>query len=224
MISNKVKERLLKKNWRITCKTQGEASLVLLACDEVGIKWASEQKATKWDLYAPYPLYIEFSNVSYGITRDLSSDYKGDCIDITDWFFNAIKNNDSKLTPQNAEQEHWVQIILARLQGIPIEVYSIINNKWIDLGDDCLIFMGYKYRIKSKPTPLPISREIWSHLNKRWRYATMDRDGQTFWHQEKPTKTYLGWYSVDSISMYPLNFNSEGINWETSLTERPEDV
>ena len=137
---------------RITCKTSREASLVLLACDEVGIKWASDQKATKWDLYAPYPLYIEFSNISYGITRDLSSDYKGDCIDITDWFFNAIKNNDSKLIPQNEEQEHLVQMLLAKLQGIPVEYWSTDHDKWLDSKHDAII-ASVIYRIKPTFNP-----------------------------------------------------------------------
>ena len=136
-------------------------------------------------------------------------------------------NNDGnlipKLTPQNAEQEHLVQILLAMMQKIPVEVN--ISGEW-ELSIILFPTMNYEYRIKPTliATPLPISREIWSHLHKRWRYATMDRDGQTFWHQEKPTKNHLGWGSVDYRSTYPLNFNSEGINWETSLTERPEGV
>ena len=136
-------------------------------------------------------------------------------------------NNDGnlipKLTPQNAKQEHLVQILLAMSQNIPVEVN--ISGEW-ELSTILFPTMNYEYRIKPEPisTPLPISREIWSYLNKRWRYATMDRDGQTFWHQEKPTKNHLSWGSVDYRSTYPLNFNSEGINWETSLTERPEGV
>lgn len=221
MTNKEVIARLKQGNWYVECKTEQEANLLLRACDDAGITWNVGHKATEFKPYKHYPVDIGFheeeeDGITYGTTYYKESEHEN----ITDWFFNAI----GKLTPQNAEQEHWVQIILARLQGIPIEVYSIINNKWIDLGDDCSIFMGYEYRIKSKPTPLPISREIWSHLNKIWTCATMDRDGRTFWHQEKPTKNHLGWDSVDSRSTYPLNFNSEGINWETSLTERPEDV
>jgi len=225
MISNAVKERLLQKNWAVKCTTEQELSLVLQACDDAGIKWLSGERATEWGFVGSYPLYIDFCNAIDGIAGNLTGSYTGNCTDITDWFFNAIKNNDDngKLTPQNAEQEHYVQILLAMMQDIPVECDFGDGDGWVDSAI-LFIDLGKKYRIKPTPTPLPISREIWSHLNKRWRHATMDRDGQTFWHQEKPTKTYLGWYSVDSISMYPLNFNSEGINWETSLTERPEDV
>ena len=221
MISNAVKERLLQKNWRITCTTPQELSLVLQACDDAGIKWLSGETATEWDFDGSYPLYIDFCNAIDGITGNLTGSYTGNCTDITDWFFNSIKNNDSKLTPQNAKQEHLVQILLAMMQKIPVEVN--ISGEW-ELSVILFPTMNYEYRIKPKPTPLPISREIWSHLDKIWKYATMDRDGLTFWHQEKPTQNHLGWGSVDYRSTYPLNFNSEGINWETSLTERPEGV
>ena len=226
MISNAVKERLLQKNWRITCTTPQELSLVLQACDDAGIKWLSGERATEWDFDGSYPLYIDFCNAIDGIAGNLTGSYTGNCTDITDWFFNAIKNNDDngKLTPQNAEQEHWVQIILARLQGIPIEVYSIINNKWIDLGDDCLIFMGYEYRIKPTPTPLPISRELWSHIDKKWQHAAMEPDGRIFFYNTKPTREPKYWIAYSDVSDCPLNINTDGINWETSLTERPEDV
>ena len=66
-------------------------------------------------------------------------------------------------------------------------------------GTSTILFpsMGYEYRIKPTliATPLPISREMWSYLDKRWRYAAMELDGRTFWHQEKPTKNHLGWGS-----------------------------
>ena len=147
----------------------------------------------------------------------------------------ANVNNDGnlmpKLTPQNAEQEHWIQIILARLQGIPIEVYSILDNKWIDAGDDCSILMEYEYRIKQTQiavplsTPLPTSREMWGFIDKRWRFIAMDRSKIIYLYEEKPTASDGLWLPEDSsYSQCPLNINTDGINWETSLTERPEGV
>lgn len=227
MTNKEVIARLKQKNWYVKCQNKQDAGLVLQACDDAGIKWLSGETATEWDFDGSYPLYIDFCNAIDGITGNLTGSYTGNCTDITDWFFNAIKNNDDngKLTPQNAEQEHWVKIILARLQGIPIEVYSIINNKWIDLGDDCSIFMGYEYRIKSKPTPLPISRDLWSHIDKRWRFIAIDRSGTMYLFLDKPTARDGLWLPVGGVySHCPLNINTDGIYWETSLTERPEDV
>ena len=140
----------------------------------------------------------------------------------------ANVNNDGnlmpKLTPQNAEQEHWIQIILARLQGVPIEYYSVIYHEW--LGTNCcsIDIDNTTYRIKPKPTPLPISREAWSFINKTWQYAAMDECGAICLYERKPTKGVRGWDTDFSVSDCPLNINTDGINWETSLTERPEGV
>lgn len=225
MISNAVKERLLQKNWAVKCTTEQKLSLVLQACDDAGIKWLSGEKATSWDFDGSYPLYIDFCNAIDGITGNLTGSYTGNCTDITDWFFNAIKNNDDngKLTPQNAEQEHYVQILLAKMQGIPVEFWYDFDQIWDDSSSDS-ISISVKYRIKSKPTPLPISREIWSHLDKRWQYAAMDEDGRIFFYNTKPTREFEDWSASSDMSDCPLNINAYGINWETSLTERPEDV
>ena len=139
-------------------------------------------------------------------------------------------NNDGnlipKLTPQNAEQEHWVQIILARIRGIPIESFSPLDGTWVDDRNYNLIFMNCEYRIKPEPasTPLPISREAWSFIDKTWQYAAMDECEAICLYERKPTKGVRGWDTDFSVSDCPLNINTDGINWETSLTERPEGV
>jgi len=225
MISNKVKERLLKKNWSVKCTTEQELSLVLQACDDAGIKWLSGEQATAWDFDGSYPLYIDFCNAIDGITGNLTGSYTGNCTDITSWLFNAIKNNDDngKLTPQNAEEEHYVQILLAMMQKIPVEVN--ISGEW-ELSIILFPTMNYEYRIKPTliATPLPISREMWSYLDKRWRYAAMELDGRIFFYNTKPTREPESWSASSDMSDCPMNINVYGINWETSLTERPEGV
>ena len=74
----------------------------------------------------------------------------------------ANVNNDGnlipKLTPQNAEQEYMVQILLAMMQGFCVEVdYGAGWTKAVILLHDG----NFKYRINPNPTPLPISRELW---------------------------------------------------------------
>lgn len=226
MTSNEVKERLLQKNWYVECKTKQDADLVLQACDDAGITWAAGEKATIGDLSGPYPLYITFYRHNRGITYDDCAYYdsyeKYGLENITDWFFNAIKNNDSKLTPQNAEQEHMVQILLAIIQNIPVEVN--ICGEW---EKSTILFpdMGYEYRIKPTPTPIPVSRKTWKKINKEFRFIVMDKN-EHFYHCKKaPKRQHEEWNlaEVEHIKS-PLVFNSDGINWETSLTERPEDV
>lgn len=157
MISNKVKERLLKKKWYVECETKQDADLILQACDDAGIIWLAGEKATIGSLSGQYPLYITFYNYNNGITYDDCAYYdsyeKHGLENITDWFF----NNDSKLTPQNAEQEHLVQILLAMMQGLYVEVDQ--GSGWTKAL--VLFDRNYKYRINPTPTPISVSRKIW---------------------------------------------------------------
>ena len=226
MVNEQVIARLKQKNWYATCQNKQESNLVLQACDDAGITWSAGEKATEWCPFGTYPFDICFCNNSHGISADnLNTCEAYEMENITDWFFNAIKkNNDNgKLTPQNAKQEHLVQILLAMSQNIPIEVN--ISGEW-ELSTILFPTMNYEYRIKPTliATPLPISREMWSYLDKRWRYAAMELDGRIFFYNTKPTREPESWSSSSDMSDCPLNINVYGINWETSLTERPEGV
>lgn len=233
MTNKEVIERLKLKNWYVTCQNKQESNLVLQACDDAGITWASREKTTECDpkhfgtWYESYPFSIGFHNAYCGISVNEKNLYEECKLEnITDWFFNAIKNNDDngKLTPQNAEQEHYVQILLAKMQGIPVEFWYDFDQIWDDSNSDSII-ISTKYRIKSKPTPLPISRDLWSHIDKRWRFIAIDRSGTMYLFLDKPTARDGLWLPVGGVySQCPLNINTDGIYWETSLTERPEDV
>lgn len=226
MFSNKVKERLLRRGWRITCTTQQEYFLVLQACDDAGLTWALGGKI-KCDLEQSFPLHIEFTAPFNGITREKNA-YNSNLENITDWFFDEIENKESKLTTKNAKQRHLVQIILARMQGIPLEVYSKDENKWIDVSNTCSISIECHYRIKL--TPLPISRELWGFIDKDFRFCVMDRFGLVLFYKERPELYENGWRipnkpdDSDRCLAFPLYINTDGINWATSLTERPEGV
>lgn len=228
MTNKEVIERLKQKKWYVTCQNKQESNLVLQACDDAGITWAGGEKSTEWCPFEAYPFDICFYNDSYGISvDDLNLSKTHELENITDWFFNAIKNNDGnlipKLTPQNAEQEHMVQILLAIIQNIPVEVN--ISGEW---ETSIILFpsMNYEYRIKPElaSTPLPISREAWSFIDKTWQYAAMDECEAICLYERKPTKGVRGWDTDFSVSDCPLDINTDGINWETSLTERPEGV
>ena len=224
MISKEVKERLLQKDWYVECKTEQEANLLLRACDDAGITWNSGHKATEFQPYIHYPVDIVFCEEVNGITQDIKYYKESEIENITDWFFNAIKNNDSKLTPQNAEQEHLVQILLAMMQNIPVECDFDDGDGWVDAAI-LYIDLDKKYRIKPTPTPIPVSRKTWKKINKEFRFIVMDKN-EHFYHCKKaPKRQHEEWNlaEVEHIKS-PLVFNSDGINWETSLTERPEDI
>lgn len=227
MINQQVIERLKQKKWYAECQTKQEVDLVLHACDDAEIKEESGEKATKIKRYYKYPIFIGYPESSKGIEISLKERYEVlNMENITDWFFNAIKNNDGKLTPQNAKQEYLIQILLAMMQKIPVECNFGDGDGWTDAG---ILYpnRNYKYRIKSKPitTPLPISRELWSYIDKRWRFIAIDKSGTMYLFLDKPTARDGLWLPVGGVySQCPLNINTDGINWETSLTERPEGV
>ena len=231
MTNEQVIDRLKLKNWYFKCQTKKDANLLLQACNDAGITWAQGEKPTEWYPYESYPFDIGFFEKNVGITHDYYNIYeKYELENITDWFFNAIQDADGKLTPQNAEQEHWVQIILARIRGIPIESFSPLDGTWVDDKNNNLIFMNCEYRIKPEPasTPLPISRDAWKFLDKNIRFIAMDKYGSVFVYRNRPKRYESEWRvpgnAGDKWTAYPLDVTTDGINWETSLTERPEDV
>lgn len=223
MINEQVIERLKKGDWYVECKAEQDADLVLQACDEARIKWRDGDKATE---YKPsnYPVDIGFCGEDNRITHAIKYHKESKNENITDWFFNAIKNNDRKLTPQNTEQEHLVQILLAMMQNIPVECDFDDGDGWVDAAI-LYIDLDKKYRIKPTSTPLPITRELWSYIDKRWRFIVMDENKEIYLYEERPFTNGKGWSPCfGDYSECPLNINTDGINWETSLTERPEDV
>lgn len=228
MISREIIVRLQKKNWFVECKTEQEANLILQACYDAEIKWASKEDEIKFKSFDNYPISIVYNIWFVGINIDVKENLINSGMDnITVWFFNAIKNKDGKLIPQNAEQEHLVQILLAKMQGISVECWSSINQEWLESNDDSMSISA-KYRINPKPkltlTPLPISRELWSYIDKKWKYAAMKENKTICFYARKPTLNASGWYADSFFMDSPLNINTVGIKWETSLTERPKDV
>jgi hypothetical protein len=132
--------------------------------------------------------------------------------------------NMEKLTPQNEDQEHMVQILLARMQNVPVECKG--PHGWFILDSNCL-YLDANYRIASKPTPLPITREMWAMINEMWKYAAMDEGGNVYLYSNRPSSTVsdgkwcsCGWSKIGC----PLAISLDDINWKHSLTERPEDV
>ena len=217
-------ERLKQGNWYVHCQTKRESDLILQSCDEAGLEWSGGQKATEFTPYNHYPLDIGFRGEEFGITHGTKYYKESGHENITDWFFNAIKNTDGKLTPQNAEEEHYVQILLAKMRGIPVEFLYDFDQRWDDSNSDSII-ISTKYRIKSKPTPIPVSRKTWKKINKEFRFIVMDKNKHSYHCKSAPKSSDKTWLlsEVDHVKS-PLIFDSNGINWETSLTERPEDV
>ena len=130
----------------------------------------------------------------------------------------------NKLTPQNAEQEHMVQILLAKMQGVEVEIYERFREEWRASEAKC-VYVDSNYRIKSHE--LPITREMWAMIDKEWEWASMDEDGVIFFYKDAPCIFADNdfWSAGDDIYHESiLAINTDGIDWRQSLTNRPEGV
>ncbi|OCG56974.1 hypothetical protein [Gilliamella sp. Nev3-1] len=129
-----------------------------------------------------------------------------------------------ELTPQNKHEEHLVQVLLAKMQGVPVEYKR--GADWCRAVPDS-VSLNTEYRIAPQSTPLPITRNMWRKISKKWKYAAMDKDGEVYFYINEPyADKYGGCWNASSneYCRSVLFFNIDGINWRLSLTERPEDV
>ena len=126
-----------------------------------------------------------------------------------------------KLTPQNVEQEYMIQILLAKMQGIEVQILNSIGDWSISTRD--VICIDSIYRIKSHE--LPITKEMWAMIGEKWKWAAKDEDGRVWFYKRKPFIDDDSWFSFSGMcagNVCVLNTND--IDWRRSLTRRPEGV
>ena len=131
-----------------------------------------------------------------------------------------------ELTPKNAKQKHMIQILLAKMQGIDVEFYDRLDKRWM-VSTTCAVVADGKYRIKSHK--LPITRKIWRTIGKKWKWAAKDYSGEVFFYIKKPIKSNGYWLAVSGRSFSRTlalkeDLNVDDIDWQKSLTKRPEGV
>ena len=127
-----------------------------------------------------------------------------------------------KLTPQNTEQEHMVQILLAKMQGVEVEHFAY--GVWCHSPSNYFNFES-TYRIKSHG--LPITREVWAMIDKKWKWAAKDEHGPIYFYTDKPCIfAQNGCWRVNNGDWLKsiLAINANSIDWRKSLTRRPEGV
>lgn len=127
-----------------------------------------------------------------------------------------------KLTPQNAHQERMVQVLLAVMQGIPV-LYKH-NWSWRLVGTD---YFSLNSEFRIVPQQLPISREVWQTIHKKWKWVAMDKDRNINFFTNKPfiyenDGTWV--FNAGDSCRSALAIDTSYILWNLSLTERPEDV
>ena len=61
-------------------------------------------------------------------------------------------------------------------------------KQWLVKRSYSSIFLDYEYRIKSKPTLLPVSHELWWRIDKKRQFIAMDESKGIYFYDSKPSK------------------------------------
>lgn len=95
--------------------------------------------------------------------------------------------------------------------------------------EECTTHISGVYRVKRKvvATPLDIP---WNLIDVRWKWAAMDNTRDVYLYECEPhTRATHGVWSTSYESRFKLisdclQLNTEGIDWNRSLTKRPKGV
>ena len=109
------------------------------------------------------------------------------------------------------------------MQGVEVEHFAY--GVWCHSPSNYFNFES-TYRIK--PHELPITRDMWAMIDKKWKWVAMEGDGEVYFYTDEP---YIHTNNDDYWSVRVgrwiksiLVINADGIDWRKSLTKRPEGV
>ena len=111
-----------------------------------------------------------------------------------------------------------VSLIFEAIRLNRVQIY--LDEKWTPLTGD-VVSLSSVYRVVEKTLEIP-----WSLIHRDFGYATVDNVDNVFVHTAYPRYSKGRWNSDGDLQIldYPLVFDLVGVNPETSLIHRPEDV
>ena len=121
-------------------------------------------------------------------------------------------------------------VVVSSLLGDHV-VEVLLDGGWVKKGKasggGMNLHQTSVYRVSRKVTLTPLDIP-WKHIAGIWKYATMDENGDVYLYEDKPhvgkgekVWRYFGGNRIWCVAHY-LNINTDGVNWENSLTVRPE--
>ena len=130
---------------------------------------------------------------------------------------------------RNGQQEYVMYIIELLGKGNTNNEYYVARlrpGKIVKVPDEderCVYIDAYYTVFQKKPIPTPLDIP-WHVVAPQWTYAAMAKCGRVWFYTDRPFKDALGWERVSGnmVSGATLNICTEGIDWENSLTFRPE--
>lgn len=134
----------------------------------------------------------------------------------------------SILKPQNEHQEGIIQAVLGVLQNVPIQMKPKGSHFYDNVVNTAPFNFLNRYDWRVKPQGLNISIDIWKLLDKKWRYIAMDKNQVVWVYTDKPEIIFyddIKWTRhKGDILIYPVQVNTQYIDWKDSLTERPQEL
>jgi hypothetical protein len=135
---------------------------------------------------------------------------------------------------QNGQQEHVAQIITLLANGNTNREYYVMRSL---LGQDSaklrlpdiierFVHLEVNYTVfQKKPVTTPLAIP-WHLIAPEWTRAAMDKDKSVWFYTGGPCKHEIldKWRDTSGTAVLcPLIVNTDGIDWENSLTFRPEE-
>ena len=109
-------------------------------------------------------------------------------------------------------------LLLAHHRGKMIEFYST-RLQWC-LASNPSWFEKKAYRIAATPDTID-----WSHLAPEWRFVARDKNGLAWAYINKPDLKSAAWCAKGEYGsrVTTPSFRNNGMPWDQSLIERPEN-
>lgn len=108
-------------------------------------------------------------------------------------------------------------LLLAKHRGQKIEMYWPTSREW------CVVDPAFNdlcaYRIALTPDTID-----WSHLAPEWRFVARDDDNSPLLYQARPERNAVSWAAYEPCARVTTpSYRNNGMPWEQSLIERPEN-
>ena len=119
----------------------------------------------------------------------------------------------------NAEEEHLCHMLVRKMRNQPVE-YKTGSGEW-NLSRGMVTDINKQYRIPVKQLVIP-----WALIRDDITCVAIDSNGALYGYIGKPTMEdvvwvdgYNSWYDLSA-----LKIDTEGVDWKTSLVERPKQT
>ena len=104
-----------------------------------------------------------------------------------------------------------------------VEVYSYGYSSWGKLVTSSQICLSDVYRVRTlEEDDTPIKSIPWNLIKENYPWAAMDSDSTVYLYEGKPEAGGSRWYGTDWTGLNGIKLDLDGVEWNTSLTKRPE--